>query len=430
MPIPISILNDEKGRKALSHGLSVDGRAFVFFQDKLGGEISINGTPSSPELSFDITVVELSQPQQDVIEIDRYGFIEIQTMDFHSSYKSAVSNLRDALRLHKTKFPTELAKNQVWASQQVEGPNIANVFKRTFYQTLLKFELSKEGAAAGTILALPESVWESWQPFLGRPIIEQVTDSEHRLVGSDNDSYHGTNAWIFVFVLDAETDQPISPVENNLAAVLKSRPRLYECLDCGRQTSITAGTAMHRSKLPLTAWFWAAHLMATHSNGMSARQLEDQLGVTYKTAWLLTQKLRRSMVDPDREPLEGVVEVDQAEIPFREGDAFFEPGNAGKILVIGAVEVIDRGVNQARPRRKHAKYLDTRSGRIRLARIANNSARSIEAFVKANVKRGTTLITDGHASYPGLTGYRHDPRIVGKMAGHIVFRRGSIGLSR
>lgn len=52
--------------------------------------------------------------------------------------------------------------------------------------------------------------------------------------------------------------------------------------------------------------------------------------------------------------------------------------------------------------------------------IANNSARSIEAFVKANVKRGTTLITDGHASYPGLTGYRHDPRIVGKMAGHVV----------
>ena len=96
---------------------------------------------------------------------------------------------------------------------------------------------------------------------------------------------------------------------------LKSRPRLLECLDCGRQTSLTAGTAMHRSKLPLTTWFWAAHLMATHSNGMSARQLEDQLGVTYKTAWLLAQKLRRSMVDPDRDLLEGVVEVDQTEIP-------------------------------------------------------------------------------------------------------------------
>ena len=75
------------------------------------------------------------------------------------------------------------------------------------------------------------------------------------------------------------------------AAALKSRAYTYECLDCGRQTSVTAGTVMHRSKLPLTTWFWAAHLMATHSNGMSARQLEDQLGVTYKTAWLLTQKL-------------------------------------------------------------------------------------------------------------------------------------------
>jgi predicted RNA-binding Zn-ribbon protein involved in translation (DUF1610 family) len=92
------------------------------------------------------------------------------------------------------------------------------------------------------------------------------------------------------------------------AALLKSRAHTNECLHCGRQTSITAGTAMHRSKLPLTVWFWAAHLMATHSNGMSAVQLEAQLGITYKTAWLLAQKLRQSTIDPQREPLEGVVE--------------------------------------------------------------------------------------------------------------------------
>jgi hypothetical protein len=82
---------------------------------------------------------------------------------------------------------------------------------------------------------------------------------------------------------------------------------------------------MYRSKLPLTVWFWAAHLMATHSNGMSAVQFEAQLGITYKTAWLLAQKLRRSMIDPQREPLEGVVEVDQAEIPFRADNSFFDP---------------------------------------------------------------------------------------------------------
>lgn len=204
------------------------------------------------------------------------------------------------------------------------------------------------------------------------------------------------------------------------AAALKSRPRLYECLDCGRQTSITAGSTMHRSKLPLTAWFWAAHLMTAHSNGMSARQLEDQLGVTYRSAWLLAQKLRRSMVDPNRDLLEGVVEVDQAEIPFREGGAFFAPQNAGKILVIGAIEVIGRDSNQAKPRRKGAKYLDTRSGRLRLAAIAGNSARSIETFVRANVKPGATPLTDGRKSYPCVSGYRHDPRVVGAMAGHLA----------
>src|SRR5271154_659936 len=110
----------------------------------------------------------------------------------------------------------------------------------------------------------------------------------------------------------------------------------------------------------------------------------------------------------------------QTELPFRAGDAFFEPGAAGKILVAGAVEVIDRSAGRAKPRRKGAKYLDTRSGRLRLAVIADNSAKSIEAFVRANVKPGTTLITDGHASYPGLSGYRHDPHVVGTMAGHVV----------
>jgi len=54
--------------------------------------------------------------------------------------------------------------------------------------------------------------------------------------------------------------------------------------------------------------------------------LEDQLGVTYKTVWLVSQKLRRSMIDPDRDLLEGVVEVDQTEIPFRVGDAFSRMG--------------------------------------------------------------------------------------------------------
>lgn len=201
---------------------------------------------------------------------------------------------------------------------------------------------------------------------------------------------------------------------------LASRSRLLECPDCGRQTSVTAGTILHRSKLPLQTWFWAAHLLATHSNGMSALQLSDQLGVTYKTAWLLAQKLRRAMIDPDRSPLEGVVEVDQTEIPFRTKEALFDPAKAEKIVIAGAVEVVDRATNRAKPRKLSAKYLDTRSGRVRLAVVPNNSAASLHAFVRRNVKPGTTLLTDGHSSYPGLSEYRHDPRTVGTMAGHVA----------
>ena len=93
---------------------------------------------------------------------------------------------------------------------------------------------------------------------------------------------------------------------------LSTKPFTWECADCGRQTSVTAGTVMHGSKLKLTAWFWAAYLMATHSNGISATQLQMQLGLgSYKTAWLLCAKLRRAMVDPDRNPLTGLVEVDE-----------------------------------------------------------------------------------------------------------------------
>jgi predicted RNA-binding Zn-ribbon protein involved in translation (DUF1610 family)/transposase-like protein len=203
------------------------------------------------------------------------------------------------------------------------------------------------------------------------------------------------------------------------AALLKSRAHTYECLDCGRQTSVTAGTVMHRSKLPLTVWFWAAHLMATHSNGMSALQLSAQLHLRYKSAWLLVQKLRRSMVDPDRELLKGVVEVDQTELPFRTKDSYFDETKARRILIIGAVEVRPRSGGRW-PRPKGDKYLNTRAGRVRLAAIPDNSARSLQTFVRANVAPRTTLLSDGHKSYPGLDEYRHDPRVVGKMAAHIL----------
>ena len=104
---------------------------------------------------------------------------------------------------------------------------------------------------------------------------------------------------------------------------------------------------MHGSKLPLTVWFWAAYLIATHSNGISAVQLRSQLGLgSYKTAWLLAAKLRAAMVAPDRAPLAGLVEVDETEISCRSKDDPVTGGGGrsgqGKLLIAGAVEVTDR----------------------------------------------------------------------------------------
>ncbi len=71
--------------------------------------------------------------------------------------------------------------------------------------------------------------------------------------------------------------------------------------------------------------------MATRSNGMSALQLSAQLNLSYRTVWLLAQKLRRSMVDADREFLIGVAEVGQTEVPFRIKESFFEETQTRKI---------------------------------------------------------------------------------------------------
>ena len=100
-----------------------------------------------------------------------------------------------------------------------------------------------------------------------------------------------------------------------------ARERLtLQCAACERQVSVTAGTVLHGSHLGLRTWFLAAWLMATHKNGISARQLWLQLGLgSYKSAWLLLRKLRRAMVDPERGPLAGLVEVDETSIPFRAG---------------------------------------------------------------------------------------------------------------
>jgi len=189
---------------------------------------------------------------------------------------------------------------------------------------------------------------------------------------------------------------------------LETKQWTTECADCGRQTSVTAGTVMHRSKLPLTVWFWAAYLMATHSNGISATQIRSQLGLgSYKTAWLLCAKLRSAMVDPDRTPLSGLVEMDETTIPFRTHDDPPAGGHGrshqGKMLIAAAVEVTDGG-----------------PGRIRLRAIQDFSGETLAEVVKDTVAAGSTIKTDGWTGYAACADVAHDPHVIGSMAAHIV----------
>jgi hypothetical protein len=112
------------------------------------------------------------------------------------------------------------------------------------------------------------------------------------------------------------------------------RPLLWGCRACGKQTSPTSGTVMHGTKLPLRYWFWGAYLVASHSNGISALQLHKQLKLgSYKTTWLMLNKLRRAMVNPDREMLSNIAEVDEAYIPFRSKGARSERPNDRRLRI-------------------------------------------------------------------------------------------------
>jgi transposase-like protein len=152
---------------------------------------------------------------------------------------------------------------------------------------------------------------------------------------------------------------------------------------------------MHKTRLPLTLWFWAAYLVATHGPGISALQLQRQLGISrYETAWMLLHKLRRSMVAPERAPLTGEVEVDEGLLGGRDTDLRGGRQRDGKPLVAVAVEVRGKG-----------------SGRLRLQLLPDASAASLTPFVASSVVAGAIVHTDGWAGYSGLpaAGFEHQP---------------------
>jgi len=146
---------------------------------------------------------------------------------------------------------------------------------------------------------------------------------------------------------------------------------LFECADCGHQTSLTSGTLLEKTRKPLKMWFRAVFEIAARRNGISAKDLQRIMGFgSYKTAWSWLHKLRAALVRPGREPLGPFVQIDEALVGGK--------GGPHKELVLVAAEA---------------------NGRVRLAHVENNDEGTLKRFADGQIAAGTHVVTDGLASY-------------------------------
>ena len=186
------------------------------------------------------------------------------------------------------------------------------------------------------------------------------------------------------------------PACGNERAWVLDRRHLWECTSCHHQASVTAGTVMHKTRTPLRLWFWAAYLVATHTPGISAKQLQRRLGLSrYETAWLMLQKLRRAMVAPERGHLRGEVEIDEGFVGGRNSERKAGRDRIGKRLVGVAVEVRGEG-----------------SGRLRLAALEDARKATLSPWVQSIVEPGSIVHTDGWGGYIELADLGFDHRAI------------------
>lgn len=178
------------------------------------------------------------------------------------------------------------------------------------------------------------------------------------------------------------------------AGGLAIRRDLWRCVQCGRETSVMAGTIFQDSKLPLAIWFRAMWQVASQKNGVSALGLQRVLGLgNYRTAWSLLHKLRRAMVRPGRDRLSGVVEVDEAYWGAEESGVRGRQ-SVKKALLIVAAQADGNGI-----------------GRIRLRHILDTNRATLHGFIVQSIEPGSTVVTDGLQAYRELEGCVHDRHI-------------------
>ncbi len=155
----------------------------------------------------------------------------------------------------------------------------------------------------------------------------------------------------------------------------------YQCSKCRFQIAPTSGTIFHKSDTPLTDWFYALFIFSNAKSGISAKELERQLGVTYKCAWRMLKQIRKALAQ-DNDKLDGTVEMDTAYFGgrFRSGKNNERQKEAiqAKTTVMGAV---------------------ARGGELRLKVVPDATAKTINAFLEENVAPTARLVTDDAMTY-------------------------------
>lgn len=169
---------------------------------------------------------------------------------------------------------------------------------------------------------------------------------------------------------------------------LMSTRRSFSCQVCGNHVHPTAGTIYHKSPTSLTTWFYAIYLMAQTRGGISAKQIQRETGVTYKTAWRMCHLIRQQLEDGN-DPMSGKIETDESYFGGKMRGGKRGRGSENKTPVLGIVK---------------------RGGKIKTAVIPNAQAQTLIPLVTAAVEAGSTIFTDELPSYNSLgkLGYTHE----------------------
>jgi len=189
----------------------------------------------------------------------------------------------------------------------------------------------------------------------------------------------------------------VCPKCKALSVPWKQTHKRLVCPKCRHQTTVTTGTIFDKTRTPLTTWLEATWHITTAKNGMSAKTIEQTLGISYNTAWTMLQRFRVAMVSTERKKLTGNIEVDETQVGGVDVGGKRGRGSK-KSLVVIAIEVHEpKGF-----------------GRIRMRCIPDASANSLTNFIQDITNNDCIICTDGWSGYNNLLslGYQHEVNIM------------------